>query len=272
MIAILALTMMAATPDAEAPIRCAGEHRQGAILVCRTAPGAQVTLGDLTEQADAEGWIVMGHHRDAPAEAAFRVRHEGGVWETRIDVEAREYEIQRIDGLPPAMVTPPPDPEFQARLARENRAKGAAYTSRWEGRGFLDGFDWPVTGRITGVYGSQRVLNGEPRRPHFGLDIAAPTGTPVVSPAGGVVTLADPDMYWEGGLIFIDHGQGFTGVFMHLDSIDVAVGDVVERGQLIGTVGATGRVTGPHLDWRVRWRNRQIDPEALLALDLSDLR
>lgn len=272
MIAALALTLLATSPDADAPIRCAGEHRQGAVLVCRTVPGAEVTLGDITERADGEGWIVMGHDRDAPARKTFRVRHADGVWVTRIEVEAREYEIQRIDGLPPAMVTPPPDPEFQARLARENRTKGAAYISRWEGHGFLEGFDWPVTGRITGVYGSQRVLNGEPRRPHFGIDIAAPTGTPVEAPAGGVVTLADPDMYWEGGLIFIDHGQGFTGVFMHLDTVDVEVGDIVQKGDVIGTVGATGRVTGPHLDWRVRWRNRQIDPEALLALDVSDLR
>jgi len=252
-------------------IRCRGEHRQGAILVCRTEPGAQVSLGDISVHSDADGWVVLGHDRDASPETMLRVtapdrtRHEQA-----IEVEQREYVIQRIDGLPPAMVTPAP--ETLERIRREGRIKAAAYTSRWEGAGFAEGFQWPATGRITGVYGSQRILNGEPRRPHYGLDIAAPTGTPVTAPASGVVTLADPDMYYEGGLIFIDHGQGFTGVFMHLDSVDVNVGDVVAQGQHIGTIGATGRVTGAHLDWRIKWHDRYIDPEDVLELDLTGLR
>jgi murein DD-endopeptidase MepM/ murein hydrolase activator NlpD len=264
----------AATADTAAdagPIRCAGVHRQGAALICRAAPGAEVALGDVSVTAGPDGWVVIGHDRDAGEETTLSVREGGSLWETVVAVEQREYDIQRIEGIPQQYVSPPP--ETLERIRAEGRVKAAAYTSLWDQSGFAQGFVVPVQdARITGVYGSQRYFNGEPRRPHYGLDYAAPAGTPVTAPASGIVTLADADMYYEGGLIFIDHGQGFISGFLHLSEVDVAVGDVVAQGDRIGAIGAGGRSTGAHLDWRIKWRGRYIDPAEVLAVQASDLR
>ncbi|MEO1038537.1 MAG: M23 family metallopeptidase [Pseudomonadota bacterium] len=269
---MLALILgLAAELDANAPIACAGEHRQGAMIVCRSTPGAQVQLGDVAIDVDEHGWVVLGHDRDADAATQLSVTTpDGGVYERLIVVEQREYDIQRIEGVAPRFVSPPA--ETLERRQREGAQKAAAYRSDWDGAGFAGGFVMPIEGgRITGVYGSQRFYNGEPRRPHYGIDVAAPNGTPVTAPAGGVVTLAEPDMYWEGGLIFIDHGQGFTSAFLHLSEVIVEVGDVVEQGQSIGAVGAGGRSTGAHLDWRIKWRDRYIDPGETLGVDPAAL-
>lgn len=253
------------------PIRCTGVHRQGAVLVCRTDPGARVSLGDITVTADADGWVVIGHDRDAAATSILRVADaSGAVHEQTVSVEQREYDIQRIEGTPRRFNQL--SEEDAERSRREGRIKAAAYTSRDEGRGFSTGFIMPLEGRITGVYGSQRYYNGDPSRPHYGIDIAAPAGTDVLAPAGGVVTLANDDMFWEGGLIFIDHGQGFTSAFLHLQGVSVTVGDRVSQGDVIGTVGAGGRSTGAHLDWRIKWHNRYIDPAETLQLDVASLR
>ncbi|MFW5660682.1 MAG: M23 family metallopeptidase [Oceanicaulis sp.] len=253
------------------PIRCAGAHRQGAALICRTAPGAEVSLGDVSVTAGEDGWVVLGHDRDAEPETTLSVREADTVWETTVEVQQREYDIQRIEGVPSQYVSPPP--ETIARIREEGRVKAAAYTSMSQTPGFSDGFVMPVEGgTLTGVYGSQRYYNGEPRRPHYGIDIAAAAGAPVTAPASGVVTLADEDMYFEGGLIFIDHGQGFTSAFLHLSEIDVEVGDVVAQVQRIGAVGAGGRSTGAHLDWRIKWRNRYIDPAEAVNVQVGALR
>ncbi|HRE44001.1 MAG TPA: M23 family metallopeptidase, partial [Terricaulis sp.] len=154
----------------------------------------------------------------------------------------------------------PTDPAVLARIQREAALKNEGFASHAALAGFLDGFIWPVDGRISGRWGNQRVLNGVPATPHFGVDIAAPTGTPIRAPAAGVVTLANPDMHFEGGLIFIDHGQGLITMYLHMSRLDVAVGDSVAQGQVIGAVGASGRATGPHLCWRMRLNGRQLDP------------
>ena len=269
---ILALALgLAVELDANLPMRCAGEHRQGAMIVCRAEPGALVELGDVAVTVDDHGWVVLGHDRDAQAATTLRLtKPDGAAYEALIVVEQREYDIQRIEGVAPRFVSPPP--ETLERRRREAAQKSNAYRSDWDGAGFSGGFVMPIEGgRISGVYGSQRFFNGEPRRPHYGIDIAAPAGTPVTAPAAGVVTLAEPDMYWEGGLIFIDHGQGFTSAFLHLSELAVAVGDVVEQGQQIGAVGSGGRSTGPHLDWRIKWRDRYIDPGETLSVETAAL-
>lgn len=259
-------------PEAQAsPINCSGVHRQGAALICRTLPGAEVSLGDITVDADNAGWVVIGHDRDAAAETTLTVTADNLVHEQIISVEQREYNIQRVEGVPQRYTQPRP-PEVQERIRREGAQKSAAYRSRWGVPGFASGFVMPLAGTITGVYGSQRYYNGEPGRPHYGIDIAAPAGTPILAPADGVVTLAHPDMYFEGGLIFIDHGQGFTSAFLHLQDVEVAVGDVVAQGDRIATVGAGGRSTGAHLDWRIKWHNRYIDPGEVTPIQLDALR
>lgn len=252
------------------PITCQGEHVQGATLICKTEPGASVSLGDITVEANQNGFVILGHDRDAEPETVLRVEPaDGELYEQTLTVSQREYDIQRIDGVPPQYVTPPE--EVLDRIREEGTRKRAAYTSRWTGEGFMDGFAMPAQGPITGVYGSQRVYNGEPRRPHYGLDVGAAEGTDVYAPASGIVTLADGDMYYEGGLIFIDHGQGFTSGFLHLSEVVVEDGQNVAKGDLIGHVGSGGRSTGAHLDWRIKWHDRYIDPALTLELQPATL-
>jgi murein DD-endopeptidase MepM/ murein hydrolase activator NlpD len=256
---------------------CRGEMREGSLLVCRFLPHASVQLGDADRvEAGADGYVTLGVPREAPATMMLRIDYmlgdgaPGEIVQT-VDVAQREYDLQHVDGVPQATVTP--DPSTLPRRQREYAQKQEAFASVWDGRGFLDGFIAPSVGITTGVYGSARVYNnGHEGSPHWGLDWANEVGTPVHAPAGGLVTLAEPDMYYEGGLIFIDHGQGLTSAFLHLSGVSVEAGDIVEQGQLIGQMGAGGRATGSHLDWRVKLRNQfYVDPQTLLDLDLSEL-
>ncbi len=238
-----------------------GQFVQGGLVVIRLVPGTQLYLNGLPV-AQANNRALVGFGRDGVLEQRFDFSRDRQNARIDIRLDKRNYDIQRINGLPPAMVDPPVEALEkifrQAILKREARATETL--KDW----FNSGFTWPVAGRITGVYGSQRFYNGISRRPHYGIDIAAPAKTPVYAPAPGQVTLAEPDMYFEGGLIFIDHGLSLTSAYMHLDSLNVAVGDIVAQGDLIGRVGSTGRSTGPHLDWRMFWGNSRIDP-ALVA-------
>ncbi|MGB0478616.1 MAG: M23 family metallopeptidase [Parvibaculales bacterium] len=238
-----------------------GQFTQGGMVVLHLQDAVNVKLnGETLPQID--GRTVLGFGRDAALRHELAFQRKGKRQSVSIALKPRIYNIQRIDGLPPAMVTPPDEawPRIIAQGKLKKKARAIASTQN----GFSDGFVWPTRGRITGVYGSQRFYNGEPRRPHFGIDIAAPRGTPVTAPASGTVILAEPDMYFEGGLVFIDHGLSVTSAYMHLDSLKVKVGDKVKRGDVIATVGSTGRSTGPHLDWRMFWRGARLDP-ALLA-------
>jgi murein DD-endopeptidase MepM/ murein hydrolase activator NlpD len=164
--------------------------------------------------------------------------------------------------LPPDKVTPPSS--LLDRIRRENAWVDEARRRDIPQTYFLSGFAWPVTGRISGVYGSQRILNGEPRQPHYGVDIAAPVGTPVRAPADGVVTLAEPNLYYTGVTLIIDHGYRLSSTLMHLSRLHVKVGQQVRKGEVVAAVGASGRVTGPHLDWRMNWREARIDPALLV--------
>jgi len=276
---------VAAPPAVEAPaaspaptelsLNCAGAFTQGGVALCRTLPGATVSVDGVSSGiADAQGWAVIGFPRDHNAEAVVTasepVRTDAprqDVYhsvEARYPIAARQFDIQRIDGLPQQTVTPD-DPEVLARIQREAAIKREGWNSYADIEGFLDGFIIPVEGgRVSGAWGNQRILNGVPASPHFGYDIAAPAGTPIRAPAAGVVTLAQPDMHYEGGLVFIDHGQNLITMYLHMSRLDVHVGDRVEQGQVIGAVGSSGRATGPHLCWRMKWRDRQLDPSIAL--------
>jgi murein DD-endopeptidase MepM/ murein hydrolase activator NlpD len=221
--------------------------------------------GVASGEADAGGRAVIGFSREHGPGGRVEARFNGESAAQTYVIAAREFDIQRVDGLPPATVNPPSDPETQARIAREAELKREAFTSVAPLEGWLEGFVLPVEGVVTGRWGNQRILNGEPRDPHFGYDIAAPEGTPVRAPASGIVTLANPDMHFEGGLVFIDHGQGLITMYLHMSRLDVAVGDHVAQGQTIGAVGSRGRATGPHLCWRMKWRERQLDPSLAVA-------
>ena len=266
--------IQASETSAPAPVEgCVGERREGALLICRYAPGSEIRLGDLTTTADADGFAVLGIVRDAPETLTFSVTapdQAGRVFEDW-SIEQREYRLQHVDGVPQATVTP--DESTLPRRQREYAQKRASLATRWDGQGFLDGFIRPSEGITTGVYGSARVYNnGHEGNPHWGLDWANETGTPVVAPAGGRIILAEDDMYYEGGLVFLDHGQGLVSMFLHMSAVHVSEGEMVEQGDLIGEIGAGGRATGPHLDWRVKINDTfYVDPAMMLELDLSSL-
>jgi murein DD-endopeptidase MepM/ murein hydrolase activator NlpD len=267
-----ALGPLAAPPaPASLTLACAGAFAQGGTALCRTLPGARIVVdGDDRGAADAQGWAVIGFDRDSPRESLVEARANGATAQQRYAILARAFSVQRIDGLPPQTVTPT-DPDIVARIARERARKNEGFASRADVEGWLEGFVWPVEGTISGSWGNQRILNGEPRQPHYGVDIAMPEGTPIRAPAAGVIALAEPDFYLEGGLVLIDHGQGLITMYLHLSRLDVRQGDRVEQGQVVGAVGKKGRATGAHLCWRMRWRDRNLDP-ALAILGLAEAR
>jgi biotin carboxyl carrier protein len=264
-IALLGLSAVLLAQPATA-LSLQGDMVQGGLIIGQTQPGNRVMLdGEVLKVTDS-GHFVFGFDRDAPASARLEVDAPNGERQQRdLSISAREYDIQRIDGLPPAKVTPPD--EVLDRIRRESAAIGAARRIDSERLDFFGQWVWPAAGRISGVFGSQRVLNGQPRRPHYGLDIAAPTGTAVYAPKAGKVVLAQSDNYYSGHTLILDHGHQLTSTYIHLHSMAVSVGDLVEQGQKIGEVGATGRVTGPHLDWRLNWRGRRMDPMLVMPSD-----
>jgi murein DD-endopeptidase MepM/ murein hydrolase activator NlpD len=240
-----------------------GKFVQGGLVRGLTEPGAMVNLGDRTVRVSAKGVFIIGFTRDAPEQEILSVRlPDGTKSEQTLAIKPRVYDIQRVDGLPPRMVTPP-----KAVLARIKRENAKIYAARMKDRAeplFEKGWVWPAKGRISGVYGSQRVLNGKPRRPHFGVDVAAPVGAKVIAPSDGVVVLAERSLYYTGGTIILDHGHGLTSAFLHMSALAIKAGQRVQQGDVLGAVGATGRATGPHLDWRINWFDRRLDPELLV--------
>ena len=239
-----------------------GEWRQGSVIFGQAVAGSTVSFNGRPLRVSPEGRFVVGLDRDEPAKALLVVAHPGvATLRVERDVAVRQYDIQRLDGLPDAQVNPPP--EAQARIARDIAEVRAARARDSERSDFAKGFIWPIVGRVSGVFGSQRILNGEPKQPHYGVDVAVPVGTPVHAPASGVVSLAVPDMYYTGGTLMIDHGHGLTSTLMHLDKVLVKAGDEVKQGQIVAESGMTGRATGPHLDWRVSWFESRVDAQLL---------
>lgn len=239
-----------------------GERRQGALLQGKVEPGARVHLNDESIDVTGGGHFVIGFGRNADTAHELRITKPDGTREThRLQIGKREYDVQRIEGVPQATVTP--DEAALERIRAEARRVASAREKTSAREAFLESFIWPVQGPITGVYGSGRFYNGEPRQPHYGIDIAAEAGRRVLAPAGGEITLAEPDLYFSGGTLIIDHGYGVSSTMLHLSDIHVSVGDEVQQGDVIGEVGASGRATGAHLDWRMNWRDRRVDPATI---------
>ncbi len=262
--ALLVLLTSGPTWSAEAAVHLEGPKIQGGLVRGRVAPGSTVKFEGERVRVSKDGWFLIGFGRDAPPKAVLSVTFpDGRSQHYGLAVKPRKYRIQRIDGLPSRKVTPNEEDLRRIRkevaLVRRARKVDDARTD------FLGGFHWPVKGRISGVYGSQRVLNGEPRRPHYGIDIAAPKGTRVMAPAAGVVTLVHRDMYFSGGTMIVDHGHGLSSAFLHLSRILVKKGQRVKQGQPIAEVGSTGRSTGPHLDWRINLFGRRLDAALLVG-------
>jgi len=241
-----------------------GALEQGGFIWGRVATGSTVSLDGQALDVLPDGTTFAGFGRNAPSTAKLVVSGSRPCSETLL-VASREYNIQRVEGVPQETVTPPP--ERMARIRREATLVANARAPSLQRpdllEGVLAGFVWPAQGPISGVYGSQRFYNGEPRNPHYGVDVAAPKGTPVYAPAAGVVTLAEPDLYFSGGTVILDHGYQLSSTFLHMSEVSVEVGDELQTGDPIGAIGSTGRATGPHLDWRMNWRKERIDPQLL---------
>ncbi|KHT52406.1 peptidase [Alteromonas marina] len=240
-----------------------GKFTQGALLRGQAPAGAKVTLNGETVQTNKDGKFVVGFEREAPLQQTLVVKLDNGQkWQRDITLEKREYNIQRIDGLEQKMVTPPA--EVTARIKQDNINVANARSGNTDLDALFTRFEWPAKGVISGVYGSQRILNGVPKWPHYGLDIANETGTPVYAPVDGVVTMAD-DLYYSGNTLILDHGMRVFSTFLHMDTITVEVGETVKQGEQIGTIGSTGRSTGPHLDWRINLGNTRLDPQTIIS-------
>ena len=238
---------------------------QGGHLILSTEPSAEILLdGKTVGSASGRGLAVIGFDRDAPAGATVMARAGSRSRIQHLAIAPGSFDVQRVNGLPSDTVTPS-DPALLARIARESALKRAAFASVWDGDAFAGGFVPPVEARVSSRFGNQRILNGTAARPHYGVDLACPTGTPVRAPASGLVVLAEPDLHFEGGLVLIDHGQGLVSAYLHLSQVDVPAGRIVASGERIGAVGAKGRATGPHLCWRLKWRDRNLDPSLLLV-------
>jgi len=246
----------------EVYLKLSGNFIQGGLVHGKVTPGNYVNINDHSVQVSEQGEFIIGFGRDYPATGILTIiQANGSTSQHSLKIQPREYTIQRIDGLPKSQVNP--NEKTLIRIKRERQAIKQARELNDHRIDYKDGFIWPCKGPISGVYGSQRILNGEARQPHYGIDIVAPVGTAVLAPAAGLVTYAEK-MYFSGDTLVLDHGHNLSSSFLHLEEMLVQVGDYVQKGDKIALVGATGRVTGAHLDWRMNWHGQRIDPGLLM--------
>ncbi len=257
------LLSTAIVSPAFAMARLTGQATQGGLLIGQVSPGSRLWLDQRPLQVTRDGSFIIGFGRDAQLRHQLKIiSGDGSEQHQEILLTSRQYKVEHVNGIKPQLMHP--SAEDLHRIADEKEQIITARQQTGSQSNFLETFRWPVTGRISGIYGSRRIYNGEPRRPHYGVDIAAPAGTPVRAPAGGIVRLAHPGMFFSGRTLIIDHGLGLFSSFLHLQKILVKPGDRIEQGQPIATVGASGRVTGPHLDWRINWFEQHLDPALLV--------
>jgi len=239
-----------------------GKFLQGHYIVGITSPLAEIIIDKKKVKVSKDGYFVFGIDRDRKFDLTITKIENGKKEKFVKQVKKRKYNIQRIDGLEESKVTPPES--VYKRIKKENNKIGEARAINSDLSFFRDKFIMPVEGIISGVYGSQRILNGKPKWPHYGIDIAAKKGTMIKASGTGVVTMAEDDLYYTGGTIIMDHGHGISTIYSHLENVLVSVGDQINKGDMIGTVGSTGRSTGPHLDFRINWFQTRLDPMSVL--------
>ena len=244
-------------------IEFTGKFFQGHFILGKTDPNSKIKIDGKNIKVSKEGYFVFGIDRDRKFDILITKFLNDKKENITKRVYKRKYNIQRINGLPENKVTPPES--VYKRIKKENGKIGEARAINSDLNYFSKKFIMPVEGIISGVYGSQRILNGKPRWPHYGIDIAAKKGTPIKSSGTGVVTMAEKDLYYTGGTIIMDHGHGISTIYSHLENVMVNVGDLIKQGDLIGTVGSTGRSTGPHLDFRINWFQTRHDPMSVLS-------
>lgn len=260
---VVLLVLVLLNSSAAEAVQLSGQFTQGGVVIGQAEAGSRVEYAGRPLTLTADGHFIFGFGRDAALQQQLvLIAPDGRRQLERFSIRPRNFKTQRINGISSKMMNP--SAAEQRQIKRDAQQVAAARQVESSQDCFLEPFDWPVRGEITGVYGSGRILNGEPRQPHYGVDIAAPVGTPVVAPAGGRVTLADNGMFYSGRTLILDHGHGLSSSFLHLSEILVSVGDQVHKGEVIARVGSSGRVTGPHLDWRVNWFEVRLDPQLLV--------
>ena len=243
-----------------------GKFEQGSFILGKTSPNSKIQIDDKKIRVSKDGFFAFGLDRDRKYDVVILSIKNGESKKIVKKVKKRKYNIQRIDGLEEKKVTPPE--EVYERIKNENKLIVAAREINSDLEFFKNKFILPLDDAIiTGVYGSQRILNGKPRWPHYGIDFAGDLGTPIKAMASGVVTLAEKDLYYTGATLIFDHGHGISTLYMHLDEIFVEKGDIVKQGEIIGTVGSSGRSTGPHLDIRLNWFGTRLDPATVLDIN-----
>ena len=235
-----------------------GNFVQGGLVKGKVNKDLDVKFKEKVLRKTSDGSFVIGFGRDHPKEANLYFFINQNWILKKLDIKQRKYKTQVINGLEKKMVTPPKS--FWDRIKKENKVIKEVRSLDSNVDFIFQKFDWPTKGIISGVFGSQRILNGKPKRPHYGIDIAAPEGTDILAPTEAIVRMAEKDLYYTGGTVMLDHGHGVTSVYSHLSSINVKVGDKINKDQKIGEVGSTGRSTGPHLDWRINWFSERLDP------------
>jgi murein DD-endopeptidase MepM/ murein hydrolase activator NlpD len=243
-----------------------GTFYQGNLIVGKTEPNSTIIIDKNKVKVSKQGFFVFGIEKNRKNDLVIEIHENGTVKKIAKKIYKKKYKIQRIDGLPKKQVTPPK--EVYERIKRDNKliTKARAVDSNLEY--FKNKFELPISKSIiTGVYGSQRILNGIPKSPHYGLDFAATEGTKIKAMLSGVVTLSEKDLYYTGGTVVFDHGHGVSSLYMHMKNIYVKKGQNIEQGDVIGTVGKTGRSTGPHLDIRLNWFSTKLDPASVLDLN-----
>ena len=239
-----------------------GKFIQGSFILGKTDPGSEVFIDKKKIKVDKDGYFAFGLGRDRKNDVTITINKKKIVKK----IFKRKYKIQRIDGLEEKKVTPPE--EVYERIKRENKWIGEARTINSNLNFFKNKFINPLENAIiTGVYGSQRILNGKPKWPHYGIDFAAKEGTEIKAMLDGVVTLAESDLFYTGGTLIFDHGHGVSTLYMHMKTLMVVKGQKVNQGDIIGTVGSTGRSTGAHLDVRLNWFNVRLDPATVLDIN-----
>ena len=243
-------------------ITLSGNFIQGGLIKGKAFPNANIKFLDKKIFLDEKNRFVFGFGRDFENKAIVSITYKKKLITKSLSIEKQNYKIQRIEGLPKRMVTPPES--VYKRIISENKEIAKVRKLNSNVSFIFQNFVWPLKGIITGVFGSQRVLNGKPKRPHYGIDIAAKEGTEIIAPLDSIVRMAEKDLYYTGGTIMLDHGHGVTSVYSHLSKILVKVNENIKKGDIIGLVGSTGRSTGPHLDWRINWFEQRLDPSLLI--------
>ncbi|QFU23220.1 M23 family metallopeptidase [Shewanella eurypsychrophilus] len=252
-----------------AQVELVGKMEQGALIRGQVEVGTQVFLNNEAIKVTPDGAFAFGFSREAELKQELTLIYPDGLTQIKpLRLATKQYKIDKVNGISKKIMKP--DPKAVERSRKDSKQVKAARSQFSESNAFVQDFIWPLTGRISGVYGSQRVYNGKPGNPHYGVDVAAKTGTVVVAPADGVISLSVPDMFYSGGTIILDHGYGVSSSFLHLSKLYVKEGEAIKQGQPIAEVGATGRVTGPHLDWRVNWYQMRLDPVTIVP-DMAEV-